>query len=274
MSYQWFRFYAEFGDDPKVQSMPFAMQRHLAMLFCARCRNMLETLPETDLIFWLRVTSEEFAEMKALFIAKGFIDQSLNILNWNKRQFVSDSSTARVAKHRAKLKSERAGNETLQQCRANGPDTDTDADSNQKQTIGSTPPRPPGASAPRDERPVVNVERGAKDGDGAQLTHQRPTSDAVASIPLRDGTEFEVPMDQYAKWVQAYPGVDVRQEFRKMRAWSDANEQRRKTRRGVKRFIVGWLAKEQAFAPTAGRSRFRPAQDFSAKNYDGGHLAA
>jgi hypothetical protein len=30
-----------------------------------------------------------------------------------------------------------------------------------------------------------------------------------------------------------------------MAAWSEANPQRRKTDKGVKRFVVGWLSKQQ-----------------------------
>ena len=39
-----------------------------------------------------------------------------------------------------------------------------------------------------------------------------------------------------------------------MRAWSDANPSKRKTKRGVERFIVNWLSREQ----DKGRSRNAP----------------
>ena len=35
------------------------------------------------------------------------------------------------------------------------------------------------------------------------------------------------------------------QELRKMKGWLTANPKRRKTKSGIKRFINGWLAKEQ-----------------------------
>ena len=64
----WFRMYHEWDSDPKVQSMTEAMQRRLAMLFCSRCKE--ETLQEQELAFHWRISVEELAETKALFIQK------------------------------------------------------------------------------------------------------------------------------------------------------------------------------------------------------------
>ena len=128
----WFRLYAEFGHDPKVQVMAEAMQRRLLMLMCLRCSNALETLHETEIAFYLRISDEETAKTKALFVTKGFIDDDWNLLNWEKRQFASDSSTARVAEHRKRKKEAcneaRNDDETLQKRKCNRLDTDTDTD--------------------------------------------------------------------------------------------------------------------------------------------------
>ena len=40
----WFRMYAEFATDPKVQMMPEAMQRRLVMLLCLQCGNGIENV--------------------------------------------------------------------------------------------------------------------------------------------------------------------------------------------------------------------------------------
>lgn len=132
MSNPWFRMYAEFAHDPKVQMLSEAMQRRYVMIMCMRCSNVLVTLHETEIAFHLRVTEIELAETKALFVAKGFIDSAWNLLNWEKRQFASDTSKARVAKHRAlqKAKQSESGNAdvTLQKQNDNGLDTDTDTD--------------------------------------------------------------------------------------------------------------------------------------------------
>lgn len=67
----------------------------------------------------------------------------------------------------------------------------------------------------------------------------------VISLPLNDGTFFDVSENDRAKWSQLYPNVDVLQQLRNMVGWCDANPTKRKTRGGVKRFIAAWLAREQ-----------------------------
>ena len=101
MANPWFRMYSEFSHDPKVQMLNEVMQRRYVMLMCMRCSNELVTLHETEIAFHLRISETDMAETKALFISKGFIDSEWNLLNWEKRQMASDSSNARVAKHRA-----------------------------------------------------------------------------------------------------------------------------------------------------------------------------
>ena len=71
------------------------------------------------------------------------------------------------------------------------------------------------------------------------------SSAAAPAIPLIDGTEFFVEKEDITEWKQAYPAVDVEQELREMRAWCQANPKLRKTKNGVRRFIVSWLARQQ-----------------------------
>ena len=67
----------------------------------------------------------------------------------------------------------------------------------------------------------------------------------VISLPLNDGTFFDVSENDRAKWSQLYPSVDVLQQLRNMAGWCDSNPTRLKTRSGIKRFITTWLSKEQ-----------------------------
>jgi hypothetical protein len=138
MANPWFRLYSEFAHDPKIQMLSEAMQRRYVMLLCLRCSEVLETLHETEIAFQLRLSTEELDETKQLFISKNFIDKHWNLLNWDKRQFVSDSSTMRVAKHRNKKKQVSNADETLQKRPSNAIDTDTDTESNKKdkKTLG------------------------------------------------------------------------------------------------------------------------------------------
>ena len=142
MANPWFRLYSEFAHDPKVQMLSEAMQRRYVMLMCLRCSEVLETLHETEIAFQLRLSTEELEQTKQLFISKNFIDKHWNLLNWDKRQFVSDSSTMRVAKHRSKKKQVSNADETLQKRPSNAIDTDTDTDTEQiqKRTTSVAPP--------------------------------------------------------------------------------------------------------------------------------------
>ena len=128
MANPWFRLYSEFAHDPKIQMLSEAMQRRYVMLMCLRCSETLETLHETEIAFQLRLSEAELIETKNLFISKNFIDKQWNLLNWDKRQFVSDSSTMRVRKYRDKKKQPSNADETLQKQPSNAIDTDTDTD--------------------------------------------------------------------------------------------------------------------------------------------------
>jgi hypothetical protein len=118
--------YSEFSSDPKVQSMSEQMQRRLVMILCLRSSDDLVTLRERDIAFHLRVTEQELAETKAEFIDRGFVDDDWILLNWNKRQFVSDSSTERTRAYRERHR-------TSQERHCDAPDTDTDTDTEQIQ---------------------------------------------------------------------------------------------------------------------------------------------
>ncbi len=133
MANPWFRLYSEFAHDPKVQMLSEAMQRRYVMLMCLRCSETLETLHETEIAFQLRLSAEELDETKKLFISKNFIDKHWNLLNWDKRQFVSDSSTMRVRKYRDKKKQPSNTDETLQKRPSNAIDTEADTDTDKKQ---------------------------------------------------------------------------------------------------------------------------------------------
>lgn len=72
-----------------------------------------------------------------------------------------------------------------------------------------------------------------------------PPEPPVFSLPLNDGTEHPVTKDDFDKYVDLYPSVDVMQQLRNMYGWLDGNPSRRKTKGGIKRFISSWLAREQ-----------------------------
>jgi len=90
MANPWFKMHADFYADPKVQSMREAMQRRLLMLFCLRCSNELESLTDDEVACALRISARQWQLTKQVFIDKGFIDENLCILNWEKRQHITE----------------------------------------------------------------------------------------------------------------------------------------------------------------------------------------
>lgn len=123
----WFRMYSEFAYDPKVQSMSEILQRRLVMLFCFQGDDSLSKLTDDEIAFALRISINDLLETKEIFIKKGFLNDKWEILNWNKRQYKSDSSTERTRKWRKEnvtgTSRERHSDENV-----TPPDTDTDTD--------------------------------------------------------------------------------------------------------------------------------------------------
>lgn len=105
MANPWFRLYSEFAFDQKVQMLSEIDQRRLIMLFCFRCSGNV-TLQDEEVTFQLRCSNDEWLKTKAIFIAKGFINEHNEVLNWDKRQYISDSSAERVARYREKKKND------------------------------------------------------------------------------------------------------------------------------------------------------------------------
>jgi len=97
---RWFRFYADWIDNPKVQLLDATLQQRYIMLLCLRCMGEVPGL-DTETIAWrLRIDPEDLRKTLDILAANGLWDDS-DIPNWNERQFVSDSSTERSRKHRA-----------------------------------------------------------------------------------------------------------------------------------------------------------------------------
>lgn len=71
-----------------------------------------------------------------------------------------------------------------------------------------------------------------------------PNSSGILLI-LNDKTLYNVPLDRISTWKDAYPAVDIEQELKRMASWLECNSSRRKTRRGIERFINTWLARAQ-----------------------------
>lgn len=74
---------------------------------------------------------------------------------------------------------------------------------------------------------------------------EKPALSSGIQIPLVDGTFYDVDIEKISEWKDAFPAVDVEQQLKHMIVWCNENKAKRKTRRGVGRFIVSWLSREQ-----------------------------
>ncbi len=72
-------------------------------------------------------------------------------------------------------------------------------------------------------------------------------------LPLNDKSYYDVPLDKIELWRDTYPAVNVELELKRMIAWLDSNPTKRKTRRGIERFINNWLARTQDSGGTKGQ---------------------
>lgn len=67
----------------------------------------------------------------------------------------------------------------------------------------------------------------------------------VISLILSDKSLYPIYQKDIDEWKEIYPAVDIIQELRKMKGWCNDNPVKRKTKRGIRRFIGTWLSKEQ-----------------------------
>lgn len=82
-----------------------------------------------------------------------------------------------------------------------------------------------------------------------------PPKPALITLQLNTGAEYEIYQEDVEEWSNLYPAVDVMQCLRNMKGWLLSNPAKRKTSKGIKRFITTWLQKEQDRGGTVGYNR-------------------
>ena len=99
-------------------------------------------------------------------------------------------------------------------------------------------------------KPINKQKQKQKQNEEDTYASSSSAANAEVSVPvicltLNTGEDYPVQESQVVKWRELYPAVDVVQELREMKGWTDANPGKRKTKAGILRFIAGWLAREQ-----------------------------
>lgn len=95
----------------------------------------------------------------------------------------------------------------------------------------------------------------------------------VITITTNTGEEYPVTQSMVDYWKSLYPSVNIIIELKKMKGWADANQKKRKTSGGMKRFINAWLAKEQnSYHPKQFATASNSFNNFQQNDYDFEHI--
>lgn len=174
--------------------------------------------------YFLRCNEDDILCVIACLEGIGRLSQGV-VVRWSDRQFDSDSSRERQRRYRERnkangdvrerngdgAKTSRDGVVTLQ-------DTDTDTELNTSSLRSDVCPEPDKSA---------------------------PTSPTVIELPATQNQIVKITEADVDEWRSAFPAVDVSQKLKAIRAWLIANPQRRKTVRGMRKFVVAWLSREQ-----------------------------
>ena len=125
--------------------------------------------------------------------------------------------------------------------------------------------------------PQVSIGKDSIDKDSINTICQEPEAPdrkKAISLTLNDKSEYWIYGDQVEQWSQLFPAVDVMQELRKMKSWLDSNPSRRKTKKGILRFVNGWLSKEQDKGRVEHSKPVKDNNNFEHRRYSADMLAA
>lgn len=85
--------------------------------------------------------------------------------------------------------------------------------------------------------------------DSKELSTELATPDAVFYIPTNKhgtkGETYPVTESDLTNWAEIYPAVNLDSEMRKIIGWSQSNPLKRKTLKGMPKFINSWLSRAQ-----------------------------
>jgi len=182
-------------------------------------RGSIHGFDAEGLAYFFGCEPDQVDAVVAAMTDKGMISEG-RFTSWEKRQPKrEDDSAKRVREHRERNRQQEKRDVT----HCNAPDTDTDTE-----VVGADAPTSP---EPEKSAPVADA------------------SPTVIELPCVSGEPYPISEADVAEWRSAFPAVDVRQQLAAARQWLIANPTRRKTRRGMRKFVVSWLDRRQNSAP-------------------------
>lgn len=220
---EWFRFYHEAVDDPKVQRLAPALFKHWVNLLCLASRNAERgTLPTVaDLAFGLRISETKVRAILFDLRDAGLLDrdgETFRMHGWANRQKRSDDVTARVNKHRfgnADETLQETGDETFHETLPHVRVTETE----QSRAEKDPPPTPKGEPYSTEFSEFWDVYPKKKHKDDAWRAwkgrkDRPPIADLIASVREHiASTDWTKDSGQYipnpATWIRAGGWKDV-----------------------------------------------------------------
>lgn len=129
MANPWFRLYTEIMDDEKIRLLAFEDRWHYVAILCCKNSGLIDAGDSNAML--MRKLEAALLRLEEV----GLIDaRTAQPTAWDDRQFLSDSSTARVQAYRERRK--RSGNVSVT---AQDTDTDTDQEEDKKQKTTRAP---------------------------------------------------------------------------------------------------------------------------------------
>lgn len=123
---------------------------------------------------------------------------------------------------------------------------DTPLDTTNNTTDDTTDDTPLDTTDDTQKKNIKNIKNDKNNNNYCSEPKENLASEPpVITLTLNDKTEYPISQTDVDEWKVLYPAVDVVQQLRYMKAWCDSNPSKRKTSRGIKRFITSWLMKEQ-----------------------------
>lgn len=92
-------------------------------------------------------------------------------------------------------------------------------------------------------------------------------------MPLKNGDDYVVTENDVERFEQLYPDFDIHAEMRKMYGWLISHKQKQKTKRGMPKFLNGWINRayvELVQMPKAQANAPKPPiqHNFTQRDYD------
>ena len=115
---------------------------------------------------------------------------------------------------------------------------------------------------------VLNTSVASDSGDSS------PQEKNGLKMLLKGGEEYLIDSGQIEIYKELFPEIDVEQQLRFMCSWCLQNPAKRKTSRGVGRFINGWLTKEAQEAAEKNKPKGKNLNNFERRRYDMDDLEA